>query len=205
MKIIIYSLIIFSLLLSGCNTNPQKKAKQLHDKAIFITLREPDSAKIMKAIELLNQATDLQPDYYVAYGNKLKFQRGLGLWNDAFSTLKVMEQLKPNDPDLKTMLGAFYEHHKKDTIQAKIKYNEADLLYKHMLDTILYNSYNYESVIIGYTLNLKLLGEESEANRILYDYYGEDVKEFIEPFVIQKTREALLIKKYFISDGSIFW
>jgi hypothetical protein len=73
MKFITYPLIIFCLLLSGCSQNPQKKAKRLHDRAMFMTLRNTHNSKIM-AIQLLSKATDLQPDYYVAHGEQKKMR-----------------------------------------------------------------------------------------------------------------------------------
>ena len=205
MKLIVNPFLICFLLLSGCCIKEQNKAKRLYNKALIMTSFNPDTARVMQALELLNKATDMQPDYYIAYDYKLLIQSQLGFTDDAFSTLKIMELLKPENPDLKTMLGAYYEYHKGDTMQAKVKYNEADLLYKSIIDDIISDSCKYESIIMGYTLNLKMLGKETEANRILYDYYGEDVKEFIEPFVIKKTKEEVLIRKYFTPDGSIFW
>jgi hypothetical protein len=130
------------------------------------------------------------------------FQRQLGLMDDAFATLKVMEQIRSKNPDLKTMLGTFYEQYKQDTIQAMVKYREADLLYKSILDTITPNSLSYQSIITSYALNLKMLGKNFEADSILLlfiqNYYYNDkeeykvFKQFIETNIIKKTREELI-------------
>lgn len=206
MKLIIYTFFIFFLLFSACNSKAQEhhyneRAKQLNDSAVAMSLLG-DTAKVITAIELLNEATDIQPDYYLAYCNKLIFQRQLGLIDDAFSTLKAMEQLNPKNPDLKTMFGILYEQYKQDTIQAKVKYSEADLLYKSILDTINSNSLSYQSIITNYAFNLKLLGKNFEADSILYsfiqNYYDENkeedkvFKQHIETYFIKKTREDLI-------------
>ncbi len=217
MKAIIFPILIFCLLPFGCSNNPQKKAERLHKKALFITLKEPDSSKIMKALELFNQATDLQADYYIAYANKLELQRELGLFDDSFSTLKVMEQLKPENPDVKSILGAFYEYHQKDTIQAMLKYNEADLLYKSILDTFKSYSPITQNIIIHYAMNLRLLKTKYEAINVLksffeYRYcdYGNeeqclDFKKFIYDLTEKQTREQLLVSKSFTPIGSIWY
>jgi len=206
MKLIIYPLFISCLLFFGCNSKAQehnyhKEATLLNDSAVTMSFWG-DTAKVMEAIKLLNEATDIQPDYYSAYWNKLMFQRQLGLMDDAFATLKVMEQIRSKNPDLKTMLGTFYEQYKQDTIQAMVKYREADLLYKSILDTITPNSLSYQSIITSYALNLKMLGKNFEADSILLlfiqNYYYNDkeeykvFKQFIETNIIKKTREELI-------------
>ncbi len=209
MKLIVYSFIISCLLFFGCNSKEQehnynKKARQLNDSAVTMSLLG-DTAKIMAGIELLNKATDIKPDYYLAYWNKLVFQIKLGLMDNAIATLKVMEQISPENPDLKTMFGIFYEQNRKDTMEAMVKYKEADLLYKSILDTINTNSLSYQSIITNYALNLKMLGKNFESDSILYsfiqNYYHDDkeeyriFKQFIETNIIKKTRKELINKK----------
>jgi len=207
MKLVIYSFLISCLLFSACNSKTQEhnyneKAKQLNDSAVTMSFQLSDTAKVMAAIQLLNEATNIQSDYYSAYWNKLVFQSQLGLIDDAFATLKIMEQISPKNPDLKLRLGNFYEQHKKDTIQAMSKYREADLLYKSILDTINTNSLSYQSIITSYALNLKMLGKNVEADSILYSFiqnhYYDDkeeyevFKQFIETYIFKKTREEVI-------------
>jgi len=152
------------------------------------------NVRMMKAIKLLDKVIDLQPNHYGAHDLKFSFQLRLGLFDDAISTLKAMEQLKPNDPDIKTMLGAFYEHHENAIIKAKIKYEEADSLFISILETTKLDSQEYESIIMGYTINLKLLGRDSLMYSVLYNYYGEEVNDW---FINQYSRDEFLVKKYF--------
>ena len=206
MKSLIYSFVISCLLLLSCNSKAEKdnfntQVRQLNDSAVAIGSLG-DTAKIMVAIELLNKVIAMKPDYYLAYWNKLTFQYRLGLMEDAFATLKSMEQINPENPDLKTMIGAFLEQNKKDSIQAMTKYKEADLLYRNILDTISPNCLSYQSTMINYILNLKLLGENFDADSILYsptqnDYYGKEeiyeaFKQFAENNLMKKTREELV-------------
>lgn len=155
-KLHIYSFITSCLLLLSCNSksekdNFNKQVRQLNDSAVAIGSLG-DTAKIMVAIELLNKVIAMKPDYYSAYWNKLAFQYRLGLLDDAFATLKSMEQINPESPELKTMIGAFLEQNKKASIQAMTKYKEADLLYKNILDTISPNCLSYQSTMINYIL-----------------------------------------------------
>lgn len=200
MKLVFYLCLISCLLSSSCNSKSQKndynKAEQLNERALSLGLLG-DTIQIMEAIQLLNEATNIQPDYYAAYWNKLTFQRQLGLIDDIFLTLKAVEQFRSKDPYLKTQLGAFYELYKGDTIRGKIRYEEADLLFISILDTINPNSIEYEGAITSYALNLKLLGREEEANRILcshiknYDEEYDEYKLLMETF-IKSTRKELL-------------
>jgi len=214
-KSIIYLLLIFCFFLSSCSENPQKKAKKLHDRAIFMALNDKYNSKIT-AIQLLTEATDLQPDYYAAYANKLIFQRELGLYDDAFSTLITMGQLKPKNPDLQSIIGAFYEYHNKDTLQAIIKYEEADLLYNLILDTIKFYSPMYRDIIIHYVMNLRLLKPTFETITILnslfknydcnYDnkHEYETLKKMLSELIEKQSRDQLLISKFFTPIGSIW-
>ncbi len=209
MKSIICPFIISFLLFFGCSSkarehNYHKNARQLNDSAVKIA-SFGDTIKIMHAIELLNEAIDIKPDYYLAYWNKLIFQRQLGLMDDAFATLKAIEEISPKNPYIKTMLGVFYEQNKKDTTEAMVKYKEADLLYKSIFDSNT-DSLSYPSMLTNYTLNLKMLGRDFEADSILYSFiqnYCHDAKEenrvfkeFIETNIIKKTREELINMKH---------
>jgi len=203
MKLVIFSYSTLFLLFFSCGNTPQEEALRLCNKAVFLIANNPDTTKVLKAIQLLDKATDIQPDYYVAYDNKFAFQCELDLIDDAFCTLKNMERLKPESPDLKTTLGAFYEYYKKDTIRAMNKYNEANLLYKLILDTLNPDFRNYEFIITDYAFNLKLLKEDAEANQVLHDCFGNDIKDFIDTFMVKRTREEVLKWKYFTPNGII--
>jgi hypothetical protein len=203
MKLVISLLLFYCVLFFSCNDkakecNYNERAIQLNDSAIMIS-SWGDTAKILIAIELLNEATDIQPDYYLAYWNKLTFQRQLNLMDDASVTLKVMEQLSPENPDLKTMLGAIYERYRKDTVLAINKYNEADLLYKTILDTLNPASFSYQSVVTSYAFNLKMLRKNIDFDSIfIYGYYNNDkekyetFKKYIENHFVRKSREELI-------------
>jgi tetratricopeptide (TPR) repeat protein len=207
----------FCFFLSCCSNNPQKKAKRLHDRAIFMTCLKSDTATQMAAIQLLNKATDLQPDYFGAHANKLIFQQELGLYDDAFNTLIIMEQLKPKNPDLKSIIGAFCEYYHKDTLQAMLKYEEADLLYHSILDTIQFYSPMYKNVIIYYAMNLRLLKTTFETITMTNSFFEhcycddnnkqecEDIKKMLETLIEKQTRDQLLVSKFFTPIGSIWY
>jgi len=173
-----------------------------------------DTSTVIKAIKLLDKATDLQSDFQFAHERKLVFQQGLGLWNDAFLTLKKLEHLKPDDPEIKVEIGAYYEYLKKDMKSAFLKYKEADFLFCSILDSIESYAQLNEEFIISYITNLILFTIDSDIesmhNLIFQNYYSNkriilkinEIKQIAEI----GTREDLIIKKYFTAkDPSLFW
>ncbi|KGN81074.1 hypothetical protein HR13_02450 [Porphyromonas gulae] len=54
-----------------------------------------DSIEVVRAIRLLDEATAIDPDYYIAYRNKATFLRKVGRIEGLFSAMKEMERIKP--------------------------------------------------------------------------------------------------------------
>jgi tetratricopeptide (TPR) repeat protein len=170
-----------------------EKAKQLNDSAIGLA-NTFDNNKILEAIKLFDQATKIQPNYYVAYWNKMVYQNQLGLANDAFETLKKLEELRPKNPDLKVTAGIFMETNF-DSIKAREKFIEAEKIYKSILDTLNSTTDTFQTILINRAVNLKFLGRENEANGILMaikqKQKDESLKEFMNSFIKMGRKELL--------------
>lgn len=204
MKLIffIWSLFIFL----ACSTNEKniydsenkKKAIELNNKGIELA-SNLNADSIEKAIELFNQATQLDPDYYLAYWNKYVYQNQLGKKKDALETLTKLEDLKPNNADLKVTAGIFLELNG-DSLSARQKFLVAEELYFKTLDTVELNSNTYYSILTNKAVNLKYLGQNDEANKLLIKVKNETNEESLKEmttYFISLSRKELL--KSFIS------
>jgi len=144
-----------------------KKAIEFYEKARnlyaeFTTERDT----ILKAMALLDSAILLNPQYISAYVSKQSYQMRLGEYENALSTVKIVEKLDPDNADLKTMAGIYYMINN-DNNSAEIKLLQADSLWNIALDTI---SSNNDMALLHVLMNkgtiLKFLGKETEANNL---------------------------------------
>lgn len=196
MKQTIFILTILTFISCG----KQKSESQIDGRAIDLNNKGIELAmtfnndSIKKAIQLFDQATKIESEYYLAYWNKLIYQNQLGQKDEAFETLKKLEELRPNNPDLKVTAGVFIELNG-DSILARQKFLEADQIYKNIIDTLTRKTDPYQTTLTNKAVNLKFLGQEDEANKILKtvktEISNENLKEMIENF-ISMTRTELL-------------
>lgn len=196
MKYILTFLVLFFLL--SCrhgnkksNAQVDPKAIALNDSAVKFSV-DTDAEKLQQAVKLLNQALKIQPDYYLAQINKFGFQVRLGLKDSAFQTLKKIEQLKPEDPEIRVAAGLLIEKYG-DSLTARMKFQKAEDLYKSKLDTMNKKSPRYEMVLANRAVNLKFLGKEKEAKEMLksIETHPENIqmKEFIDLYISRPGHE----------------
>jgi len=199
MKQVIYILTILTFISCGHTENKKEKnqvnerAKELNNKGIELTMTFNNDS-ILKAIELFDQATELQPDYYLAHWNKFVFQNQLGQTSEAFETLKKLETIRPNNPDLKVTAGVLIELNG-DSLSARQKFLLADKIYTTILDTLTGETDPQKKTLMNKAVNLKFLGREDEGNKMLEDIKAEtkdeNLKEMFETF-IRMTRKELI-------------
>ncbi|KKC50909.1 tetratricopeptide repeat protein [Porphyromonas gulae] len=196
MRKLVYLLFVFLLPFSACQTQRgegkgREEAIVLNDSAVRMALLG-DSIEVVRAIRLLDEATAIDPDYYIAYRNKAAFLRKVGQIEGLFSAMKEMERIRPRNPYTKTMLGACYERYSKDIRRAMLKYEEADRLYRVMSDSITPESNTYIALVTSRVGNLKLLGRQAEADSLLQALsqgYSED--ESIGNFALEEAKILL--------------
>lgn len=199
MKQIIYISTILAFISCGQTENKKaenridERAKELNNKGIELSMTFNDDS-IKKAIELFNQATDLQPDFYLAHWNKFVYQNQLGLKSEAFETLKELETLRPTNPDLKVTAGIFIEL-SGDSITARQKFLQADQIYSTILDTLTNTTDPHKITLTNKAINLKFLGREDEGNKILENTRNEtddeNLRDMIEMY-LRMTRKELI-------------
>ncbi len=170
-----------------------KRAIELNKKGIELAMTF-DNDSIKKAIELFDRATKIESEYYLAYWNKLVNQNQLGQKNEAFETLKKLEELRPNNPDLKVTAGIFLALNG-DSLSARQKFLEADKIYTSIIDTLTQKTDPYQTTLTNKAVNLKLLGQEAKANKILKavktEMTDDNLKEMIESYITMTRTELL--------------
>ncbi len=199
MKQVIYIMTILTFISCGQTENKKEKnlvderAKELNNRGIELTMTYNNDS-ILKAIDYFNQATELQPDFYLAHWNKFVYQNQLGQITEAFETLKKLETIRPNNPDLKATAGVFIEL-SGDSLTARQKFLKADQIYMSILDTLTNETDPQKMTLMNKAVNLKFLGREDEGNKILEDIKAEtkdeNLKEMFETF-IRMTRKELI-------------
>lgn len=159
---------------------------------LVANLQNRTSDSLLKAIKLFDKVTQTKPDFYKAHENKFLCQVELGQIKDAFETQKVLEKLKPNDPQLKMQTGNLLEI-KKDSVSAREKYLKAEELFKAIFDTLA-NKQDIE-LLNNRSINLKFLGKVTESNeyykQALASTTNETLKEMIAPFN-QMTKQEII-------------
>jgi len=175
------------------NFQVDETAKELNNKGVELASTFNNDS-IKKAIQLFDQATEIQPDFYLAFWNKFVYQNQLGLKNEAFITLERLEELRPTNPDLKVTAGILIEL-KGDSLSARQRFLEADQIYTSIIDTLTRKTDPYQTTLTNKAVNLKFLGQEDEANKILKaiktEISDDNLKEMIESF-ISMTRKELI-------------
>ena len=102
--IVAFSLII---LFVGCKKPPKKSAGELYDEAqIFLT--DIEKGDLAKAMELLNKAISLQPNFLKAYLSRAQAHMSLGENEKAFEDFNAALQINPEEPDIYLKRGQVY-------------------------------------------------------------------------------------------------
>jgi len=194
---------LFVLFLASCSPQPDEQTEEINPDAISLNdsamrlARSYDSLQIETALKLWEQALELQPEYDVALMNKIVFLNHQGRIVEAMATLEKLELLQPENSELKVWSGIFTEIHE-DSLQARLKFIEADKLYKKQLNNSSGASRAYQLLLINYAVNLKFLGMESDANKLLEEIKNrkgnEDLFDMTTNFQLLNRQE--LIKQF---------
>ena len=169
---------IFFLLiaLNVCGQQPandehsiNSQARQLNDSALSIVRNTQDFAK---AITLLDQATKIDSNYYLAFWNKISFQSELKQFDNALVTAKNLNRIKPESPDYFFIDGLIYDKIH-DTISSQKYFIKAEVCYDKILDTMNKASKEYDNFLMNKAVNLILIGQQQKGNNILEQLYDK--------------------------------
>jgi len=188
------------IILSSCGqvstdkkTTIDAEARALNDSAVALHMTF-DKENTMKAINLLDKATEIDSDYFLAHWNKYVFLNELNMNGKAFETLKTLELLRPENPELIMASGAFYENNG-DSLTAIEKYRKANDIYERILDTMDNNGIQYSMQQSNHAINLILLRQEVKGRKILQDLYNNEtdgaIKEMIQSYLTLSRQDFL--------------
>ena len=194
------SILLIPFLLFSCTHHENKKkylidplAKKLNDSALSLATY---SNEYEKAVYLLDQATEIDSNYFEAYKNKLSF---LGLMpkvdiDKALVAIKNLSRLRPDDPEYIMLIGLFYLKKGDSTIATNFLTNAANK-YDKILDTMNRSSASYEFLLSYKAYNLILLGKEQEGHEIFKKLYSDTQDSLFKEYLIQtmnRTRQNIL-------------
>jgi tetratricopeptide (TPR) repeat protein len=168
--------------------NPQ--AKLLNDSAASFAMH----FDYIKAIDLLDQATKLDSNYFNAYQNKLAFLGAVKQYVRALETVKELIRLRPNIPDFYVTAGVLYEQ-LGDTVESVKYFKTALVHFDNVLDTMTKQNQNYNMLNMSKSLTIILSGEEEKGTKLLRQNYNNLtdtlLKESMTVF-IGKSRQEIL-------------
>lgn len=129
----------------------------------------PDSCR--KALLFLDSATANDNNNFLAHHNKLMFLYGLKQSDKAILTVNELIRLRPNAHDLFMMKGNLYEIIG-DTISSKSDFQKSLTICNSALDTMSTTNRDYAMLITNKAINLIMLGDSIQANKILKNLYN---------------------------------
>jgi len=180
---------IFLSILAACGQNEvpeiNPEARILNDSALAL-IKSSKNEDYQKAISLLDKAIAIDSNYVRAYQNKLSFEFRLNQYDKALLTSKSLNKLRPESANFLMMTGVLYEKNG-DTVSS-IQYFENSLKkYNKILDTMSVKTPGYFVLQMYKGINLILLNQLAEGNKILkslYDNQADEMyKEALKPFL----------------------
>jgi tetratricopeptide (TPR) repeat protein len=161
--------------LYSCGQKPAKHkadpaAVELNNKAMTLVAFIDNSDSSKKAISLLDKATTIDSNYFLGYYNKLMFFNQLKQFDKAILTVNKLIQLRPSAHDLYMTGGILYEQIG-DTISSKTYFEKSLTICNNVLDTMSNKNRDYEMLVSNKAINLIMLGQQEDANKILKALY----------------------------------
>ena len=194
----IYIIPILLLLACGENneaTNIHNEAIQYCDSAMALSMTE-GVVGYERAIKMLDKATEIDTNYYLAYWNKLPLLTELKQYDKALIAAKHLVRGNPTNPDIYVTTGTLYER-LGDTISAKKYYYNGLELYDKYLDTMNSQNNSYNMLLMNKGITLVMMGKDREGNEILKKMYDKqtdkDFKEMLFGFM-NKSKEEIMDK-----------
>ena len=186
-------LLIFSIIIFSCSNNgkPSPRAIHLNDKAMEILMENGDMSEeqIDEGLRLLDEATTIEPDYQLAYWNKMSFLFKKKDYNRLLETNQEVQRLmKEPEPYLLVQKGMIYEI-KGDSSKSKLLYKKGIALYDSIISVDTSKGFDYK------VLYLDVLTMANQGERAKKEFEKLKIKfpekEFIEHFEL-RSKEKLL-------------
>jgi tetratricopeptide (TPR) repeat protein len=170
-------------------------AKKLNDSATQLyVMGGKDSASLIKVIALLDKATAIDSNFYMAYNNKIMFLFSTKQYDKALVASKALVRIHPEVPDFYGRTGIIYEI-LGDSVSAHGYFVKAGELYDHILDTMNTASPDYDMFVMTVGMNKVMMGEEKQGNEILkqvYDRQQDPVRREAIAKMVGKTKKEMI-------------
>ena len=147
-----------------------KEAVVLNNRAVNIILTNPDSALI-----LLDEATDIDSHYYVAYNNKVAIFCSKGNYSKAIEANTQALKAKPDLAEGFVFLGMLYDKTEQPD-KAKEQYQKAIRLFYYHLSK---SNEHEQAYRINKAIALLLMGQKTEGDKEVKNLLTEDSENIV--------------------------
>jgi tetratricopeptide (TPR) repeat protein len=168
--------VLLLISLGSCTQNAAEHkvdpaAKVFNERAmtLYSSIDNIDSAK--KAIALLDSATTIDSDYYLAYYNKLVFLGNIKQFDKALLAVNNLIRIRPSAHDFYLTRGFLY-YRLANMKASKLDFQQALTICSKVLDTMSLKSKNYDYICLDKAISLVMLGQQSEGQVILKQIYN---------------------------------
>jgi len=150
----------------------QKKAALLTIEAAQLVRFKDNTDSAQKAISLLDAATSLDSNNFLAWENKLMFYYPLKQKEKLLEVYTQLIRIRPGAYDLYQRIGFQYDEWG-DTVNAILNYNKAAQICKTSLDTMSTANKDYSSLAYNPVISLIMAGDSTGAAKLLKKYIHE--------------------------------
>lgn len=191
-----FILLVTLFAFTSCSTNvnksktPNSTAVALNDSAVAIMMKFK-SGNLDSACILLNKSVAIDPDYFIAYSNKVAVYCRQKNFKKAAETARNLERIQPANPEGIFALGFLLEK-SGQLKEADEKYKRALSLNEDKLKNLDSKDKNYLSVQTNYALNLILAHKEEQGRQELNKILAVDSENRPARMLSGKSRNEIL-------------
>jgi tetratricopeptide (TPR) repeat protein len=149
--------------------DPAAKAFNERAMTLYSFIDNIDSAK--KAIVLLDSATTIDSDYYLAYYNKLIFSTNIKQFDKALLAANNLIRIRPSVHDFYLTRGFLY-YRLGNTNASKSDFQHSLTICGKVLDTMSSKNKNYDYISMDRAISLIMLGQQDKGQQILKQIYN---------------------------------
>lgn len=172
-------------------TNISPKARALNDSAVSLVV---DNSHYDKAIDLLNQALQIDSNYLIALYNKFSYESALKQYDKAITTAQHIIRIKPNSFMAYFSLGIGYLL-SGDTMSSQKSFNEAEIQINNILDTLKPANKNYKDLLLNKAV-IMIYNDNTQASDSILSLLISNTKDRFEKnmysMYLHKTKEQLM-------------
>lgn len=193
--------LFFCILITYSSCGPKTKKHKINPVAVGFNNKAVDLVRFIdypdscfKAISLLDSATKIDNNYFLAYWNKLMFFHKLKQIDNSILTVKNLIRIKPYAHDVYIIAGVLHER-TGDTISSSEYFQKSLKICNNVLDTMSVTNKDYEMILMNKAINLTMIGEQIKGNKTFEKLYevqtDNNLKEIIKSMMNKNKKEML--------------